>query len=208
MAHAAIHPGARHRSQRVYPLFPRVSRSKTKPDHVRFAASPSWNSSGVKRPIFLYASSRGRDRQPFPNTGEAKGQSGVGAGPTEANPDPASSDPERREAGGYRGLFLYPNPSAPHHSRPQRPRKMGTRGRQPRSDKPVTSRTGCGDRFHIVRLGESLWGIAARRLETRDPLSITRLWRRIYRMNQNVVGADPALIYPGQRLEIPLDCED
>ena len=59
-----------------------------------------------------------------------------------------------------------------------------------------------------VQKGDSLWRIARRSLiadSGKEPSSaeIDRFWRRIYEANRKLVGADPDLIHPGQRLQIP-----
>lgn len=64
------------------------------------------------------------------------------------------------------------------------------------------------DGTYVVRPGDSLWCIARRYLEAElgpSPSSadIDRFWRRIYDHNRDVIGADPDLILPGQRFEIP-----
>jgi len=61
---------------------------------------------------------------------------------------------------------------------------------------------------HVVEVGDSLWIIACRTLRQRsgtEPsnLAIDTYWRTIYAANQAVVGTDPNLIYPGQRLVLP-----
>jgi Tfp pilus assembly protein FimV len=63
-----------------------------------------------------------------------------------------------------------------------------------------------------VHPGDSLWGIAAneeqRRLG-RSPQAgeVARAWPRWYVANRDVVGADPDVIRPGQRLTAPRDAE-
>lgn len=59
-----------------------------------------------------------------------------------------------------------------------------------------------------VQKGDCLWRIARRTLSAdseAEPSSVEigRFWRRIYEANRDVVGADPDLIHPGQRLQIP-----
>jgi nucleoid-associated protein YgaU len=46
-----------------------------------------------------------------------------------------------------------------------------------------------------VRSGDSLVKIAAR-------FDVTDGWRSIYAANRDVIGGNPALIFPGQRLDI------
>ena len=60
--------------------------------------------------------------------------------------------------------------------------------------------------MHVVSPGESLWTIASARLATEDPVLIDSLWRQIYERNRVVIGPDPSLIFPGQRLVLPPDC--
>jgi LysM repeat protein len=58
---------------------------------------------------------------------------------------------------------------------------------------------------YTVEAGDTLWGIAAARLPTaeRSLAGVHRHWQRIYRANRAVIGADPDLIRPGTRLEVP-----
>jgi hypothetical protein len=62
----------------------------------------------------------------------------------------------------------------------------------------------------VVRPGDSLWRIAARQLAARSGATapptaaqIAREWPRWYAANRAVIGPDPNLIYPGQRLTPP-----
>lgn len=57
---------------------------------------------------------------------------------------------------------------------------------------------------HVVRAGESLWTIAADHLPARaDGDDVARAVRRWHRTNRAVLGDDPDLIHPGQRLRPP-----
>ena len=60
---------------------------------------------------------------------------------------------------------------------------------------------------HLVRPGESLWSSAAQSLARRgtetSPRAVAAEWPRWYAANRAVVGADPNLIHPGQRLVAP-----
>ena len=56
----------------------------------------------------------------------------------------------------------------------------------------------------VVRPGDTLWGLADATLPPRAPASaVTERWHRIYRANRGVIGADPDLIQPEQRLRLP-----
>lgn len=56
----------------------------------------------------------------------------------------------------------------------------------------------------VVRSGDTLWAIAAHHLgEDATAASIDAEWRRWYSVNLPVIGDDPDLIQPGQRLMAP-----
>lgn len=56
----------------------------------------------------------------------------------------------------------------------------------------------------VVAPGDSLWDIAARSLAPHSSAaSIAASWPRWYDANRAVIGPDPDLIHPGQRLEAP-----
>jgi nucleoid-associated protein YgaU len=50
-----------------------------------------------------------------------------------------------------------------------------------------------------VSPGDTLWDIAARRLGAGSS------WPAIYALNRDVIGPDPGVISPGQRLVLPSD---
>lgn len=55
-----------------------------------------------------------------------------------------------------------------------------------------------------VRAGDSLWTIAQERLGPRATVAdLVDYWHRIHERNAAVIGADPDLILPGQRLALP-----
>lgn len=57
---------------------------------------------------------------------------------------------------------------------------------------------------YVVRRGDTLWDIARRHLpHGADPARVARAWPHWYAANRGVIGADPSLILPGQRLLIP-----
>jgi len=58
----------------------------------------------------------------------------------------------------------------------------------------------------VVRAGDSLWRIADRALPAgHGPGDVARAWPRWYAANRAVIGVDPGLIHPGQRLLPPPD---
>ncbi len=58
---------------------------------------------------------------------------------------------------------------------------------------------------YTVEPGDTLWDIAAAHLEPaqRSPARVHRYWQQIYRANRPAIGADPDLIHPGTRLDVP-----
>ena len=55
-----------------------------------------------------------------------------------------------------------------------------------------------------VQRGESLWSIAARLApRTAGPPAVAATWHRLLEANHAVLGADPDLIFPGDRLVVP-----
>lgn len=56
---------------------------------------------------------------------------------------------------------------------------------------------------YTVREGDSLWSIAARQVQTTDPIAISDAWNRIYQLNRELIGDSPDLIYPGMTLNLP-----
>ncbi len=71
-----------------------------------------------------------------------------------------------------------------------------------------TERTQSSITTYVVEPGDCLWRIAAlvlREGRNADPSNadIARFWRAIYAANRDLVGDNPNLIFPGQRLFIP-----
>lgn len=56
-----------------------------------------------------------------------------------------------------------------------------------------------------VKLGDTLWDIAARVLKTDDPARIARFWPKLHRANLETLGKDPNRIFPGQMLRLPTE---
>lgn len=64
-------------------------------------------------------------------------------------------------------------------------------------------RTASRSRAHVVAEGESLWQIAQAELATSDPHRVADYVAEIHRRNTAVIGSDPDVIRPGQRLVLP-----
>lgn len=93
------------------------------------------------------------------------------------------------------------------------------RGRKPRNgdEPPVSEERGSprghahtervsgvpASKEHVVRAGDSLWSIAETVLATKDLRRIARYWPLIHKTNATLIGRDPSLIIPGQRLSLP-----
>lgn len=88
---------------------------------------------------------------------------------------------------------------------PDRPASRGTRS--PKPDRPGGEgdhHDVHGEHVVVVRPGDTLWDIAAAHLSgTRINQRIAATWPRWYAANRAVVGPDPNLILPGQRLRPP-----
>jgi resuscitation-promoting factor RpfA len=130
--------------------------------------------------------------RPVPADGGSLASNGSVTAPASDGPDldglPLPDRP-RSDAG--------PGARVPHaRDRPPEPR------RAPRADHPA------GDELHVVRPGDTLWGLAATQLADgrgREPsdAEVDARWRAIWAANADVVGPDPDLILPGQRLRSP-----
>lgn len=60
---------------------------------------------------------------------------------------------------------------------------------------------------HVVRPGESLWSIATPLADGAGATVVSDLTTRIYALNLDTIGDDPDLIRPGQKLEMPGECQ-
>ena len=96
--------------------------------------------------------------------------------------------------------------SATGPSTPRRPRLEVADG-SPEDDSDNPGRV-CTGSSHRVKAGDTLWSIAADALETEDVRRIARYWPKIHRHNRAVIGSSPDLIYPGQVLDLPHECDD
>jgi hypothetical protein len=73
------------------------------------------------------------------------------------------------------------------------------------SANPSENGAGPAARVHIVEPDDTLWDIAAAHLApaARSAANVHRYWQQVYRPNRTVIGADPDLIHPGMRLDVP-----
>ena len=70
--------------------------------------------------------------------------------------------------------------------------------------RPVGSMRGTSVACVLVRPGDTLWRLAEHRLPaTALPAAVADLVERLHRRNWHVIGPDPDLIHPGQRLVVP-----
>lgn len=103
---------------------------------------------------------------------------------------------------------------------PGAPAPVGVRGEHPLAGLPLPDRATGGDGSPVdvrterrtpqpaatvrIRPGDSLWAIAASALgPDATPADVAAHWPRIHRANRAVIGDDPHLIHPGQRLDLP-----
>ena len=64
-------------------------------------------------------------------------------------------------------------------------------------------------RHVVVRAGDTLWGLAEQTLPAgAGGAAVAERWHRLYALNRAVIGTDPDLIVPGQRLLLPTGLEE
>lgn len=63
------------------------------------------------------------------------------------------------------------------------------------------------DSVHVVRTGDSLWSIARAFAPHAEAPEVAFLVTRLHRDNLGVIGADPDVLRPGQRLALPADID-
>jgi nucleoid-associated protein YgaU len=69
---------------------------------------------------------------------------------------------------------------------------------------PPRRAAAAGDATVVVRAGDTLWSLAARQLgASATDAQVARAWPQLYAANRAVIGANPDLIRPGQRLVCP-----
>ena len=60
--------------------------------------------------------------------------------------------------------------------------------------------TAATSHLYVVKTGDTLWDIAASRLQSPTDAEITEQWKAIWRANRQVIGAHPEFIRPGMEL--------
>lgn len=125
----------------------------------------------------------------------------VGAGLWAGTPAGASPDP----AGGAGSGSLPASPSGQLEGLPLPELPTGSTGSADRHGHPEGGAPGSV----VVRRGDTLWAIAAHTLPPgTDQQRVARRCAELYRLNRAVVGGDPDLIRPGQRLALPPTAEE
>jgi hypothetical protein len=96
----------------------------------------------------------------------------------------------------------YATPGRPHEDRVADPVLLAGLPLPDRATAPPTT-TPTARPTVVVAPGDTLWAIAARRLgPDASATEIDASWRRLYDLNRAVIGSDPDLIRPAQRLEV------
>lgn len=114
-----------------------------------------------------------------------------------------ATDPPAVDMIWARGGTTPPVPPLPFLDRPASPSATPS----PRFPHPVlVPSSPVPDHAVVVRRGDSLWAIAGRHLgPTATDAQIAAAWPRWYATNRAVIGPDPDLLLPGQRLMPPVD---
>lgn len=107
--------------------------------------------------------------------------------------EPSAVEPSAVEPGAVEPSAVEPSAVQPSADKPS--------AVPPNAVKPGASRPGA---FHLVRSGDTLWGIAADSLPgSATDAHIDQRWRDIWSANRSAVGSDPDLIRPGAVLHLP-----
>lgn len=127
--------------------------------------------------------------QPVSEQGRHGNGNGAGTGGQQSpGPAPATRPDDRAGNGGHGG----------HSGHAGASRRGGDNG--------SSASDGGSARSVVVRPGDSLWLIAERAIGPQrggDPAAVDAAWREWYRTNRAVIGEDPDVILPGQRLAPP-----
>ncbi|MEU8163515.1 transglycosylase family protein [Micromonospora parva] len=80
-------------------------------------------------------------------------------------------------------------------AKPTKPQERSSRGEQPATRDHQRTAPVAGGQTYLVKSGDTLSEIAAEQ-------RVAGGWQALYEDNRQVVGADPGLIFPGQRLSL------
>lgn len=107
------------------------------------------------------------------------------------------------------GVVVLSATTSPAHAEDRRPDPPHSLSGLPLPDRATGGATPLDEHqvrpsVHLVRPGDSLWAIAETRLGPRATVvDVVDYWHRIYDRNAALIGPDPDLILPGQRLDLP-----
>lgn len=123
------------------------------------------------------------------------------------DPSPGVPAPVRRAVLAACGVALSGGLVAgPAHATPGRPHEE--RSAAPTSvvsGLPVPDRALSTAEVVVVRPGDSLWSIARQRLgPDATDADVDAAWRELYALNRDVIGPDPDVVHPAQRLRMPI----
>ncbi|MGR3934389.1 transglycosylase family protein [Streptomyces sp. BRA346] len=110
--------------------------------------------------------------------------------PSSGAPSPGASDPSPTPSSTERGSEGTSGARRGERDTGQRPSDHASRGGADRAENPT-------DGGYTVRPGDNLSAIAEKQELGAD-------WRRLYESNENLIGTDPDLILPGQRLDLTI----
>ncbi len=191
------------------PTTPPASSPATAPSGPSPAVSPAARPPATRHPAVSPATRGGAS----PNWPDSSQQPGPQQ-PREPQTPPSTA--AGRPAAPGTGISRLPNPLWPdssgqppaEESKPRETQKNNrtreaARGRTP-DNLPDTKGSHAGEKHTVtVRSGDSLWSIAARGHSSEPTAATAKRVASIYAKNRAVIGADPNLILPGQRLEMP-----
>lgn len=130
-----------------------------------------------------------RIHAPGNGSGSTPNANHPGSRPT---PTPAPTPTHSSNGGSGNGSPIYTPPTR-NPSRPTSPGSSRPTPAPPSSSKPTSPSV----RYYTVTSGDTLSGIA------NSFYGSGLQWQRIYQVNAGVIGGNPNLIYPGERLAIP-----
>ncbi len=136
--------------------------------------------------------------------------------PPEVAPSPSLAAPERRRqhapSGAQQQRPPAPRPKQAPEPPPEPPASRRTQSPAvpeaaeppvPAAPAAAPGRPNRPEHTTVVAPGDSLWAIAARVLPpSATAAEVDRAWRTLWHRNRSVIGPDPDLISPGQRLDL------